>query len=141
MFLFSKHDVVLIHVQFTCSWANFPDNVKSLRLENAQQHLAIAKVPRHHNQQCEESKLCLSGTRSMMHYSFDYAQQIHYPFSSLLPGPLYFKTPRKCGIFGVSCEAQSSQVNYFIDEADEIGKGANSTISLVHNYIQVHGLK
>ena len=35
-------------------------------------------------------------------YSFDHAQQIHYPSNPLQPGPLYFKTPRKCGVFGVS---------------------------------------
>jgi hypothetical protein len=28
-----------------------------------------------------------------------------------------------------------------IDEADEIGKGANATISLIHHYLQTHGLK
>ena len=35
------------------------------------------------------------------------------------PGPIYFKTPRKCGIFGVMCEAIPRQVNYLIDEALE----------------------
>ena len=75
-----------------------------------------------------------------MHYSFDYAQQVHYPFNAQQPGPIFFKTPRKCGIFGVSCEPTSSQVNYLIDESDEVGKGANATISLVHHYLQTHGL-
>lgn len=69
-----------------------------------------------------------------MHYSFDYAQQIHYP------GPIFFKTPRKCGLFGVSCESTSTQVNYLIDEADDVGKGANATISLLHHFLQNHGL-
>ena len=45
------------------------------------------------------------------------------------PGPIYFKTPRKCGIFGVMCEAIPGQVNYLIDEASDIGKEANTTIS------------
>ena len=48
---------------------------------------------------------------------------------------------RKCGIFGVSCEATSTQVNYLIDEADDVGKGANATISLLRHYLQIHGLK
>ena len=43
------------------------------------------------------------------------------------------------GVFGVACEATSTQVNYLIDEADTIGKGANATISLVHHYLQAHG--
>ena len=56
------------------------------------------------------------------------------------PGPIYFKTSRKCGIFGVMCEAVPQQVNYLIDEASDVGKGANSTISYVHHYFQNHGL-
>lgn len=41
----------------------------------------------------------------------------------------------------MTCEATSIQVNYLIDEADYVGKGANATISLVHHYLQNHGLK
>ena len=62
-------------------------------------------------------------------------------FNAQQPGPIFFKTARKCGIFGVSCEAMSNQMNYLIDEADDIGKGANATISLIHHYLQVHGQK
>ena len=56
------------------------------------------------------------------------------------PGPIYFKAPRKCGIFGVICEAIPRQVNYLIDEAVSVGKGANSTISYVHHHFANHGL-
>ena len=45
------------------------------------------------------------------------------------PGPIYFKTPWKCGIFGIMCEAVLGQVNYLIDEAAAVGKGAKATIS------------
>lgn len=75
-----------------------------------------------------------------MHYSFDYAQQIHIPSNPMQPGPIYFKTPLKCGIFGVMCEAVPWQVNYLIDEASEVGKGANTTVSYVHHYFQHQGL-
>ena len=75
-----------------------------------------------------------------MHYSFDYAQQIHYPYNDQQPGPAYFLTARKCQLFGVCCEAQSKQVNYLIDEAENTGKGANTTISLVHHYLENHSL-
>ena len=74
-----------------------------------------------------------------MHYSFDYAQQVHIPSNPLQPGPIYFKTPRKCGIFGVICEAIPRQVNYLIDEATIAGKGANATISYVHHFLAQHG--
>ena len=123
--------------------ANVPEELKSQRLQEAQEHLSLARVQRqHYNDQCALAKVNLtSNPPSVMHYSFDYAQQVHYPFNAQQPGPIFFKTARKCGIFGVSCEATSSQINYLIDECDEIGKGANATISLIHHYLQTHGLK
>ena len=75
-----------------------------------------------------------------MHYAFDYAQQVHFPSNPMQPGPIYFKTPRKCGIFGVSCEAVPRQINYLIDEAGAFGKGANATISYVHHFFTRRGL-
>ena len=75
-----------------------------------------------------------------MHYSFDYAQQVHIPSNPMQPGPIDFKTPRKCGIFGMICEAIPRQVNYLIDEASNVGKGGNTTISYVHHYFSNHGL-
>ena len=54
-------------------------------------------------------------------------------------GPAYFKTARKCGIFGVACEGKSQQVNYLIDEDENPGKGADCTISLVHHYLEKYG--
>ena len=75
-----------------------------------------------------------------VHYSYDYAQQLHYPYNPNQPGPIYFKTPRKCGIFGVCCEAIPRQVNFLIDESVLTGKGANSTISYVHYLFEKHGL-
>ena len=56
------------------------------------------------------------------------------------PGPIYFLTPRKCGIFGVCCAAIPQQVNFLIDEAFDTGKGANAVISMVHYYLENHGL-
>ena len=78
--------------------------------------------------------------KGKMHYSYDYAQQVHYPSNPLQPGPIYFKTPRKCAIFGVCCEAIPRQVNFLVDESVLTGKGANSTISLVHYYFGKFGL-
>ena len=75
-----------------------------------------------------------------MHYSFDFAQQVDIPSNPMQPGPIYFKTPRKCAIFGVMCEAIPRQVNYLIDEASDVGKGANTTISYVHHF-EHHGQK
>ena len=123
--------------------ANMPECVKSARLQDAQKHLMLAKTQRdYYNQQCALAKQNLeSGNPSLMHYCFDFAQQVLFPFNSQQPGPIFFKTPRKCGVFGICCEAQSTQINYLIDEADDIGKGANVTISLIRHYLQTHGVK
>ena len=75
-----------------------------------------------------------------VHYSFDFAQQVHYPSDPHQPGPIYFLTPRKCGIFGVCCEAIPRQINYLIDEAIDVGKGANTVVSLLHHFCETHGL-
>ena len=76
-----------------------------------------------------------------MHYSFDYAQQVHYPANPQQPGPIYFLTPRKCGIFGVCCEGVRQQVNYLIDEGMCSSKGSNSVISYLHHYFDQYGLR
>ena len=68
------------------------------------------------------------------------AQQVFYPNDPLQPGPMYFLTPRKCAIFGVCCEAIPRQVNYLIDEAVDMGKGANTVVSMLHHFFEVHGL-
>ncbi|KAL8585061.1 hypothetical protein ACOMHN_013077 [Nucella lapillus] len=75
-----------------------------------------------------------------MHYSFDYAQQVHYPSMAAQPGPIYFLTPRKCGIFGVCCEGLPQQVNYLIDEAVSTSKGSNAVISYLHHFFENYGL-
>ena len=72
------------------------------------------------------------GTRPIFsHYSFDFAQQLHYPSNPLQPGPIYFKTPRKCGVFGVIAEALPQMVLFLLDEAIDTGKGANAVISML----------
>ena len=86
------------------------------------------------------SRLSPCSLPSVAHYSFDMAQQVHYPSDPLQPGPIYFLTPRKCGIFGVCCEAVPRQINYLIDEASNTGKGANTIISLLHHFLEHHGL-
>ena len=76
----------------------------------------------------------------VVHYSFDMAQQVHYPHDPLQPDPVYFLTPRKCAIFGVCCEGLPRQINYLIDEASDTGKGANTIVSMLHHFFAVHGL-
>lgn len=54
------------------------------------------------------------------------------------PGPIYFRTPRKCGIFGVCDEGSDNQLFYLIDESTIASKGANATISYLHHYLESH---
>ena len=135
--------------------ANFSDEEKSVCVKLHQEHLGKAKAEREcHRKACreaeehfasfqqefdftEEHKPCaLEGT---MHYSFDYAQQVHVRSNPMQSGPIYFKTPRKCGIFGVTSEAVPRQINFLIDEAVSVGKGANPTISYAHYFLMHHG--
>lgn len=137
--------------------ANLSDLEKSECIAAQQEHLNIAKAERDfYKFVCNKSKETLEtyGTETLLnrdsrtvstlagpiHYSFDYAQQVHIPSNPMQPGPIYFKTPRKCGIFGVMCEGIPQQVNFLIDESACAGKGANATISYVHYFLENHGL-
>lgn len=74
-----------------------------------------------------------------MHYSWDFSQQLQYPFEDQQVGPIYFKTPRRAQLFGVCCEAMPCQVNYLIDEADFTEKNANTVISLLDHFFSHYG--
>ena len=136
--------------------ANLPEAEKSECVQAQQQHLNSVMSERElYRTVCKEAKCSFVSMEDQinfderhkacslpttMHYSFDFAQQIHIPSNPMQPGPIYFKTPRKCAIFGVMCEAIPWQINYLIDEASDAGKGANATISYVHHYFEHHGL-
>lgn len=136
--------------------ANLLDEEKSEIVRKQEAHLLDAERERSlYKRVCEESKrnlkpilnsLDFNETRTAcsfkgkMHYSFDYAQQVHLPSNPMQPGPIYFKVPRKVGIFGVCCESLPRQVNFVIDEAGSAGKGANATISYLHYFFQKHGI-
>ena len=97
----------------------------------AQSHITLAQNERtFYKEQCDESRAdlerafpdahctfphsctSLPNSKDMkLHISFDFAQQVHYPSNPLQPGPIYFLTPRKCGIFGVCREGIQLQVN------------------------------
>ena len=94
------------------------------------QNPGYATERHHYNDQCELARLSLERvndsstvTPEYMHYSFDFAYitSTFSLFSSATWTAFFFRTPRKCGLFGVCCEATSSQVNYLIDESDMHG--------------------
>jgi hypothetical protein len=113
--------------------ANLSEATKQHRMAAAMEHLERARSQRdYYRNQCLRPLTDSNCT----HISFDYAQQIHFPVNCQQVGPAFFKTPRKCQIFGVSNESLAQQVNYLIDESDVIGKGANSVVSMLHHYAQ-----
>lgn len=136
--------------------ANLPEAEKAEAVKKQEEHLRVAAGEREYYKKCCEGakveiqehlrETDLAARREpcsyngTAHYSYDYAQQLHYPANPYQPGPIYFKTARKCALFGVCCEAIPRQVNFLIDENVLTGKGANSTISYVHYFFDRHGL-
>ena len=125
-------------------------------LANQLEHLEVARKEReYYKSQCETAKQDLETNfpnfqmftkyppcsfDGTTHISWDYAQQLHYPADAFQPGPIYFKATRKCCNFGVCNDATNAQVDYLIDEIVSTGKGANSTISYVHHYLENYGI-
>ncbi|XP_071962639.1 uncharacterized protein [Antedon mediterranea] len=133
---------------------NVPEAQKTEALRIQETHLEQARIEREfYNQCCRQSKLIAkemdikqlgqnvpNSKPITFHYSFDFAQQVHYPANPLQPGPIYFKTPRKCHIFGLTSEGLPSQINYLIDEGVSCGKGANVVISYLHHFFDHYGV-
>ena len=96
------------------------DNEKSKVYRKALEHIEYAKKERTYYNACsklaEEHFLKLglrkiptkakqpNSRKIMQHYSWDFAQQLHYPYEDQQVGPIYFKTPRKSQLFGICCE-------------------------------------
>ena len=90
---------------------------KSAQLVKQEQHLALAKEYRdYYKLQCENSctywnsltedeKQSHDMLDGALHISFDYAQNVLIPHSPQQIGPIYFKTPRKCHLFGICSES------------------------------------
>ena len=108
--------------------SNHPEHHKSAVLHEAQEHLRAVQIERsYYKTVCDHCKHNVQtyftssdssfqppplnasvepNSRDLsVHYSFDYAQQVHYPSDPQQPGPIYFLTPRKCAVFGINCEA------------------------------------
>jgi len=104
-------------------YGNLPEAVKSAKLKKQQQHLATVGVERDlYRTMVSNCKASVAAgtvlgqnaacSRSgVVHYSFDFAQEVHYPFDAMQPGPMYFLCPRKCGVFEICCEGIPQQIN------------------------------
>ena len=103
--------------------ANLGEDEKGENLKEQEHHLLTAKKQRsHYTAQVKDAKDVLHNQRldepaksappAVALYSFDFAQQVHFPNKVFQPGPIYFMTPRKCLVFGVCAEAIPQQVSY-----------------------------
>jgi len=134
--------------------ANLHDADKLRLLEEQTAHLhRVSEERTYYRQLVDESKEVVSqldigelrqnepcSKDISMHYSFDFAQQVHLPHSPYQPGPLFFLTPRKVGIFGICCEGLPQQINYLIDEGAAVSKGSIAVISYLHHYFAHYGV-
>lgn len=79
---------------------------------------------------------------TMVHITFDFAQQLELPQHTRQVGPIYFKSRFKVQLFGVCNEAAKKQTNFLFHEGESIGSdgkkahGPNSVISMVHHYLR-----
>lgn len=112
--------------------ANLNEEEKQMKLNAAKEHLDRARIQREYYNKWRE----LAARKEYDVFSFDFAENLTYPFCSQQVGPSYFKTPRKCGLFGVHNEGTHYQENFLIDESDSIGKGANTVISLLRHFLE-----
>ena len=152
-----RSDLCLTCQQNTTSMAalaNMSDEVKTDRIKSSLEHLNLVQRERLYYtdtiQKCKDM-LASHPTKSLLgnqvksfsgasHISFDFAQQVHIPNLPDQPGPIYFLTPYKIGLFGIHNEAMGIQVNYVIPECTVTGKGANSVVSMVHHYLSHYTL-
>lgn len=134
--------------------ANMDEELKAKRIKNSLDHLTLVQQERLvYTATIQNCKQMYSGhpTKTLgslpqgefqgcSHVSFDFAQQVHVPHLPDQPGPLYFLTPYKIGIFGISNEAAGVQVNYVIPESVLTGKGPNAIASMLHHYLEMYSL-
>ncbi|KAJ8300813.1 hypothetical protein KUTeg_022332 [Tegillarca granosa] len=89
---------------------NLSEEEKCSQLQEYQ-HLEDCKIQRdEYRQLCDDAKATYSqmpdykkprgnqacSSKVQLHYSFDYAQQVHFPHNAQQVGHCFFKTPREC---------------------------------------------
>lgn len=105
-------------------------NTRVLTITDTLLHVLLCLVP----PSCWMWRLSL--TFPLPRYYFYYCMTLHS--SHWILCSLYFKTARKCAVFGICCEPISKQVTYLIDEACTTGKGADTVISFLHHFFEEH---
>ncbi len=115
--------------------------VKSKKSWNVAKNTVKEKIlNRYSKDKFPTSKVIPCSTSITSHYSFDFSQKVHYPFSPYQRSSSYFLVPRKCDVFGIVNDTISKEVLFLIDELEFVGKGANAVISYLHAFFELYGL-
>ena len=81
--------------------ANMPELIKS------QRHYLAKKRRQHYNEQCAIAKdNVIDDKPRVMHYSFDYVQQVYYQFNAKQPGSIFFKTVTARNVASLVCHVR-----------------------------------
>nr|XP_022908321.1 uncharacterized protein LOC111419695 isoform X2 [Onthophagus taurus] len=112
---------------------NVPDIEREQKLNKFLNHLHKAR-----NQRAYYQNWCEHTDDTAKVLSFDFAQTVRYPVSPQQPATAYFKATKKCALFGITDEKQKVQYNYLIDEKDDVGKGPNCVVSILHYHLQTY---
>ena len=92
--------------------ANLDEATKLQHLQKQKEHLThVAEERTLYREMMKDAQNAADGEGrpDIVHYSFDYAQQLHYTSDPMQPGPFYSLCPRKCGLFGIVCDGTNRQ--------------------------------
>lgn len=130
------------HYTSGAAMATVSEEEKMQTIQIMKSHLeTVVKERKYYNDSIKQSRENLKNNDgSMVHYSFDMAQQVHIPSNPMQPGPIYFLVPFKVGIFGVMCETTNKQCNYLIPESASTTKGSNLVVSLFDHHVEHNNL-
>ena len=78
------------------------------------------------------SQLPANSNDIVVHYSFDYAQQIHFPSDPLQPVPFTFLLQESVGYLALIMKPYLVRSIFWCDEAGDCGKGCNTVVSQWH---------
>ena len=118
-----------------CPTCQDSEDEKMQRLQTAEAHLQCAKkqqnyyrqqvkLSKEHVKKLAENPVDSTSLSISLTYSFDHAQQVHYPSNPQQPSPLLFKTTRNVGFLvfalrGVTCPKPTVQKRSHNHDDDE----------------------
>ena len=110
-----------------------------------QAHLSVSQEERQYYRDlvdgATESLSMDDPEEGIVHFTFDFAQQLELPYHTRQVGPLYFKVRYRMQLFGIAEEARKQQFNFLFHEGQSIAQdgksahGPNAVISMVDEFL------